>query len=88
MLYSLFLRFVRIQDKLNKAVSSLDFFTSRSWVFSTDNLFMLNNLMTSEDRKVCQHFQTGYVQARDKSQTEWVTEFTNKLVDVFPFKSS
>ena len=88
MLYSLFLRFVRIQDKLNKAVSSLDFFTSRSWVFSTDNLFMLNNLMTSEDRKVWQHFQTGYVQARVKSQTEWDTEFTNKLVDVFPCKSS
>ena len=49
-------RFVRIQDKLRKAVSSLDFFTSHSWVFSTENLFMLHNKMTPEDRKVLLKF--------------------------------
>lgn len=44
--------FVRIQDKLRKAVASLDYFTSHSWTFSSDNLFMLYNKMTPEDRKL------------------------------------
>lgn len=44
--------FVRFQDKLSKAVASLDFFTSHSWAFSTDNFFMLHNAMRPEDRKL------------------------------------
>lgn len=43
--------FVRIQDKLRKAVSSLEFFTSNSWTFTNDNLNMLYNSMQEEDRK-------------------------------------
>lgn len=44
--------FVKIQDRLRKAVASLDFFTSREWNFSTTNMYMLLSKMSEEDRKV------------------------------------
>ncbi|KAJ8298923.1 hypothetical protein KUTeg_022983 [Tegillarca granosa] len=44
--------FVKIQDRLRKAVASLDFFTSREWNFSTTNMYMLLGKMSEEDRKV------------------------------------
>ncbi|KAL4225214.1 Fatty acyl-CoA reductase 2 [Mactra antiquata] len=43
--------FVRIQDKLRKAVGSLEYFTSKDWVFSNDNMFMLEECLSPEDRK-------------------------------------
>ncbi|XP_060601049.1 fatty acyl-CoA reductase 1-like [Ruditapes philippinarum] len=43
--------FVRIQGKLQKAVSSLDFFTSKGWTFSNDNMYLLEKALTPEDRK-------------------------------------
>lgn len=43
--------FVKIQDKLRKAVGSLDYFTQNDWVFSNKNLDDLLNKMTPEDRK-------------------------------------
>ncbi|XP_045176166.1 fatty acyl-CoA reductase 1-like [Mercenaria mercenaria] len=43
--------FVRIQGKLQKAVSSLEFFTSKGWTFSNDNMFMLEKALSAEDRK-------------------------------------
>jgi fatty acyl-CoA reductase len=51
-----YFRFVRIQGKLQKAVSSLDFFTSKGWTFSNDNMYLLEKALTPEDRKVSEHF--------------------------------
>ncbi|KAK3102487.1 hypothetical protein FSP39_011713 [Pinctada imbricata] len=56
--------FIKIQDRLRKAVGSLDFFTSNEWEFSNDNMYMLLNKMSSEDRKTfnfdpkCIHWPT------------------------------
>lgn len=47
-------RFVRIQDKLRKAVGSLEFFTSSEWKFDNANLFMLEGLLSSDDKKASQ----------------------------------
>ena len=47
-----FFRFVRIQDKLRKAVGSLDYFTQNEWFFAHKNLDSLLSKMTPEDRKV------------------------------------
>lgn len=52
MIWSFTSRFVKIQDKLRKAVGSLDYFTQNEWVFSNKNLDDLLNKMTPEDRKV------------------------------------
>ncbi|KAL8601936.1 hypothetical protein ACOMHN_008428 [Nucella lapillus] len=43
--------FVRIQDKLWKAVNSLEYFTSNQWHFRNDNIFMLLNRLSNEDKK-------------------------------------
>ncbi|KAK7486341.1 hypothetical protein BaRGS_00022389 [Batillaria attramentaria] len=43
--------FVRIQDRLWKAVSTLEFFTTRQWNFHNDNVLMLLNKMSTEDKK-------------------------------------
>ncbi|XP_076471448.1 fatty acyl-CoA reductase 1-like [Babylonia areolata] len=43
--------FVRIQDKLWKAVNTLEYFTCNQWNFRNDNIFMLLNRLSSEDRK-------------------------------------
>ncbi len=45
-------RFVKIHERLRKAVSSLDFFTSNEWQFTNDNLYILLNKLTPEDKKV------------------------------------
>ncbi|XP_035829281.1 fatty acyl-CoA reductase 1, partial [Aplysia californica] len=42
--------FVRMQDRLSKAVTTLEFFTSNEWRFHNDNIFMLMSKMTEEDR--------------------------------------
>ncbi|CAL1532097.1 unnamed protein product [Lymnaea stagnalis] len=43
--------FVKIQDKLSKAVTTLEFFTSNEWHFHNDNIFMLLANMSDEDRR-------------------------------------
>ncbi|XP_076450257.1 fatty acyl-CoA reductase 1-like [Babylonia areolata] len=43
--------FVKIQDRLWKAVGTLEFFTSRQWNFRNDNVFMLLSKMSYEDKK-------------------------------------
>lgn len=43
--------FVKIHERLRKAVASLDFFTSNEWQFTNDNLYILLNKLTPEDRK-------------------------------------
>lgn len=46
--------FVRIQDRLSKAVTTLEFFTSHEWHFSNDNIYMLLSKMNEDDkRKFC-----------------------------------
>ncbi|XP_050411119.1 fatty acyl-CoA reductase 1 [Patella vulgata] len=44
--------FVKIQDKLWKAVKSLEFFTSHEWKFANDNINMLAEHMTAKDREI------------------------------------
>lgn len=46
--------FVRIQDRLWKAVKTLEFFTSRQWNFSNDNVFILLSKLSTEDKKTFQ----------------------------------
>ncbi|ESO97369.1 hypothetical protein LOTGIDRAFT_214222 [Lottia gigantea] len=43
--------FVKIQDKIWKAVKSLEFFTSNEWKFSNENIFMLANKMSPQDKE-------------------------------------
>ncbi|KAL5007705.1 hypothetical protein ScPMuIL_016511 [Solemya velum] len=43
--------FVKINDRIRKAVASLDFFTSNSWHFSNDNIYYLLNQLSPDDRK-------------------------------------
>jgi len=42
--------FVKMQDRLSKAVTTLEFFTSNEWQFHNDNMFMLMSKMTEEDK--------------------------------------
>ncbi|XP_046335728.1 fatty acyl-CoA reductase 1-like [Haliotis rufescens] len=42
--------FVKIQDRLWKAVTTLEFFTSREWKFDNSNIFMLLDKMSKSDR--------------------------------------
>ena len=39
-----------MQDRLSKAVTTLEFFTSNEWQFHNDNMFMLMSKMTEEDK--------------------------------------
>ncbi|CAG5119961.1 unnamed protein product [Candidula unifasciata] len=43
--------FVRIQDRLSKAVTTLEYFTSNEWHFHNDNIFMLLSKMSEEDKR-------------------------------------
>ncbi|GFO50602.1 fatty acyl-coa reductase [Plakobranchus ocellatus] len=43
--------FVKIQDRLSKAVTTLEFFTSNEWTFHNDNIFLLLNRMSEEDKQ-------------------------------------
>ncbi|RUS86138.1 hypothetical protein EGW08_006086 [Elysia chlorotica] len=43
--------FVKIQDRLSKAVTTLEFFTSNEWTFHNDNIFLLLNRMSEEDKR-------------------------------------
>lgn len=44
--------FVRVNQKLQKSIRSLDYFTSNQWVFSNDNLLSLLEKLSSADKKV------------------------------------
>ncbi|KAK3603205.1 hypothetical protein CHS0354_036132 [Potamilus streckersoni] len=43
--------YVRIQDKIQKAVRSLDYFTSHQWEFTNNNILMLQSQLSEEDKK-------------------------------------
>ena len=45
-------RFVRIQERLLKVVGTFEFFTSRHWNFSNDNICMLLNRLSLGDKEV------------------------------------
>ncbi|XP_056595671.1 fatty acyl-CoA reductase 1 isoform X1 [Triplophysa dalaica] len=58
-LYDLFLRMsgreprmMKTITRLHKAMMVLEYFTSHSWVWNTDNVTMLMNQMSTEDKKV------------------------------------
>lgn len=46
-------RMMKTITRLHKAMMVLEYFTSHSWVWNTDNVTMLMNQMGSEDKKVC-----------------------------------
>lgn len=43
---------MRIQNKVKKAVESLEFFTSHQWEFTNDNLVMIMKQMNEYDARV------------------------------------
>lgn len=48
----LFLRMVKIQQRLSKAIKCLQFFTTSEWRFNNDNVQHLLSELTPVDRKV------------------------------------
>uniref|UniRef100_A0A3B1KCP1 Fatty acyl-CoA reductase n=1 Tax=Astyanax mexicanus TaxID=7994 RepID=A0A3B1KCP1_ASTMX len=62
LLYDLFLRLsgqkpqmMRIFNRLHKAIGLLEYFSSQDWEWNSDNMNMLLNQLSPEDRKVCIH---------------------------------
>ena len=49
---SLDCRMMKTISCLHKAMTLLEYFTSNSWVWNTENMTMLMNQLTPEDRKV------------------------------------
>lgn len=45
-------RFVRIQQKIDKAMKTLEYFSSNGWEYSCDNVLQLNDQMSETDKKV------------------------------------
>ena len=45
-------RMVRIVDKLHKAVTALESFTTRQWHFKCDNVLRLNDELVGKDKEV------------------------------------
>ena len=43
---------MRIQQKIKKAVTILEYFTTRQWEFTNDNYLMLINQLNETDQKV------------------------------------
>jgi fatty acyl-CoA reductase len=43
---------VKIYNKLHRAMGTLTFFTTHSWEWTYNNLEMLKNQLSAEDRKV------------------------------------
>lgn len=44
--------FVRLQSRIQKAVVTLEFFTSTQWEFTNDNVFKMISEMNEVDNKV------------------------------------
>jgi hypothetical protein len=45
-----------LQNKIKKAVQILEFFTTKQWEFTNDNIFMLMKEMNSKDNEVIKIF--------------------------------
>ena len=45
-------RFMKIQDRVEKSVSSLGFFTLHQWTFANDNVLALQDRLSPEDHEV------------------------------------
>lgn len=45
-------RMMRIFNRLHKAISLLEYFSSQDWEWNSENLSMLMSQLTPEDRKV------------------------------------
>ena len=43
---------MRLQQKCKKAVGILEYFTTREWEFTNDNLFMLMKQLNETDRRI------------------------------------
>ncbi|KAL8568138.1 hypothetical protein ACOMHN_027661 [Nucella lapillus] len=68
--------FVKIQDRLWKAVNTLEFFTSRQWNFCNDNIFMLLTKLSNEDKKTFPF---------DPRSIDWATYMENYCLGVKQF---
>jgi len=73
---------VRIYDKLHRAVNALEFFTTREWKFSTNNVLMLIDQLKGIDKEVTYPNHTYYY---DQSNTIIIIE--NLMKHLFDFKS-
>lgn len=49
---SLDCRMMKTISRLHKAMMLLEYFTSNSWIWNTENMTMLMNQLTPEDKKV------------------------------------
>ena len=70
-LLSLFLwrrRMMKTITRLHKAMMVLEYFTSHSWVWNTDNVTMLLNQLGAEDRKVRGHTRTESVMSQSQAR--------------------
>lgn len=45
-------RMMRIFNRLHKAIGLLEYFSSQDWEWNSDNMNMLMNQLSTEDRKV------------------------------------
>ena len=43
---------VKLYQKLHRAITSLEWFTTRDWKFSSNNFLMLNDQLDEKDKKV------------------------------------
>lgn len=43
---------IRVQKKLQRAVTALEFFTTHEWRFSNENVLRLQGFLSPQDRKV------------------------------------
>lgn len=50
-------RMMRIFNRLHKAIGLLEYFSSQDWEWNSDNMNMLMNQLSTEDRKVHQIHQ-------------------------------
>lgn len=67
---------VRVQNKLDKAVKCLEYFSTQQWRFTDENVRHLNGLLSPEDRRVF-HF--------DVREIHWPTYIENYVLGIRHF---
>lgn len=73
-------RMMKTITRLHKAMMVLEYFTSHSWVWNTDNVTMLMNQMGAEDKKVCVYVLL--IHSQSAVDTVKVASVTLKIVSV------
>lgn len=76
-------RMMKTITRLHKAMMVLEYFTSHSWVWNTDNVTMLMAQMSPEDKKVGRTQMTGILLYGEK-KLAYFTSFTLSLCHPCP----